>query len=65
MKRYSDLSIIEKINFKSYCIHYRITHFKINGFVPYHFGLMSVDGIVMNLLLHKFEFDRTYYCMHK
>lgn len=55
--KYSQLSIIQKINFKSYCLHYTLRNF---GSRTANYHLMSVDGIVADLKLLPYQYTAPY-----
>lgn len=55
---YSQLSVIQKINFKTWCIHYTNKHY--GGRFSPNWTPMSVDGIVMNLKLMPFQYTAPY-----
>lgn len=59
MKRYSELSILEKINFKSYCVAYRYMLYGNDGFTPMWY-CMTVDGIALDLRLTPYQYNKTY-----
>lgn len=59
MKRYSQLTINEKINFKSYCAYQRFTMYGMEGFTPFWFA-MTVNAIYGDFKLHPLQFNKTY-----
>lgn len=59
MKSYSNLSISEKINFKSFCVAQRYALYGNTGFTPLWFA-MNVDGITMDVSLLPHQYERPY-----
>lgn len=62
MKRYSQLNIIQAINFKSWCVAQR---FALYGDVynKVFIGVwnpITCDGIIMDLQLHEYQYNRPY-----
>lgn len=59
MKRYSQLTASQKVNFKSFCVAQRFAIYGMNGFTPL-WHPMTVDGVIMNRPLFSYQFDRPY-----
>lgn len=57
MKNYRKLSIIEKINFKSWVIANRLAHWGKDGITPM-FHVMSYDGISLQMPLRTWQYSK-------
>lgn len=59
MKRYTQLTAVQKANFKSFCVAQRFALYGEGGFTPLWYP-MTVDGVLMNRPLFPYQFDRPY-----
>lgn len=58
-KKYSQLNIIQAINFKSWCVAQTFALYGERGFTQ-HWMPISCDGIILDLQLHEYQYNRPY-----